>query len=140
MILLDANVVSELMRPNPNPAVTAFIQKHRLGDLFLPSLCEAEIRYGLDRLPRGRRRVELEAAFVTFMRQGFRDRVVAFDSACASAYAKARAERERAGRPGSLTDMLIAGMALAHGASLATRNIADFDGCGLTILDPWSQA
>lgn len=140
MILLDANVVSELMRPSPHPAVTAFIQQYRPGDVFLPSLCEAEIRYGLHRLPRGRRRGELESAFGTFMRQGFRDRVVVFDSACASAYAKARAERERAGRPGSLTDLLIAGMALAHGASLATRNVVDFDGCGLTILDPWRQA
>ncbi|WP_043840079.1 type II toxin-antitoxin system VapC family toxin [Muricoccus aerilatus] len=137
MILLDTNVVSELMRPRPDARVAAFLAARPLEELFLPSLVVAEIRYGLARLPDGQRRNGLEGLFERLLSEGFGDRVLPFDASGAAAYARARAARESAGRPIALADALIAGMALAHGASLATRNIDDFDQLGLTLLNPW---
>jgi len=140
MILLDTNVIAELMRPAIAPAVTAFLRAQNAEELFTASRCEAEIRYGIGRLPAGRRRAGLEAAFRAFLAQGFADRVLAFDSACAEGYAAVRVRREAAGLAISIPDALIAGTALAHGAAVATRNLSDFAGCGLTLINPWQAA
>ncbi len=137
MILLDTNVVSELMKPLCHPAVAAFIRTKPLGALFLPSLVVAEIRYGLGRLPAGRRRAEIERDFDAFLHAGFASRILPFDGACAPGYATARITRERAGRPVTIQDALIGGLALAHGATVATRNTTDFDGYGLSVVNPW---
>lgn len=131
--------MSELMRRQPHPAVAGFIERHSSADLFVPSLVVAEIRYGLHRLPAGQRRDELEQDFGTFLEAGFAARVLAFDADCALGHATARLVREQAGRPVPAMDALIGGMALAHGATLATRNLADFDGYGLSIVDPWQH-
>ncbi|WP_424139409.1 type II toxin-antitoxin system VapC family toxin [Roseomonas chloroacetimidivorans] len=133
----DPNVVSELMRPRPDVRVTDFLAVQRLETLFLPSLVVAEIRYGLARLPDGQRRAGLEALFERLLAEGFAERVLPFDATCAASYARARAAREAAGRPIALADALIGGMALAHGAVLATRNTADFEGLGVSLMDPW---
>jgi predicted nucleic acid-binding protein len=127
-----------MMRPQPVATVAAFLRTCRVEELFLPSLAVAELRYGLARLPLGRRRSTLESDLDAVLARGFPGRILVFDEACATAYATARSIRERAGRPLQTLDALIGGMALAHGATLATRNIADFDGYGLTIVDPWS--
>lgn len=140
MILLDTDVVSELMRASPDAAVRRFLAAQRLETLFLPSLVVAEIRYGLARLPEGQRRAGLESLFERFLAEGFADRVLPFDATCAARYARARAAREAAGRPIALADALIGGMALAHGATLATRNTTDFEGLGATLVNPWEAA
>ena len=140
MILLDTNVLSELMRPATNPQVAAFLAAQPAEELFTASLCEAEIRYGLARLPSGRRRDSLETAFQTFITTGFAGRILAFDSACTEGYAAVRTRREAAGLPISIPDALIAGTGLAHGATVATRNVADFVGCGVAVVDPWQAA
>lgn len=137
MILLDTNVLLELMRPAIHPLVAAFIAAQPRDELFTASLCEAEIRHGLARLPAGRRRDGLETAFRSFVATGFSGRILAFDSACAEGYATVRARRESAGLPISIPDALIAGSALAYGATVATRNVADFSGCGVGVVDPW---
>jgi toxin FitB len=139
VILLDTNVVSEMMRPQPAAAVVAFLRASGIDVLFLPSLAVAELRHGLARLPPGRRRSGLEANLDGVLMQGFPGRILVFDEACAVAYATARSVRESAGRPLQMLDALIGGMALAHGATLATHNIADFDGYGLTVVDPWQD-
>ncbi len=102
MILLDTNVISETMKRRVDPVVAAFIDQQPIDELFLPSLVAAEIRYGLRRLPAGRRRHEIEADFGTFLEAGFASRILPFDDACAVGYATARTARERAGRPVSL--------------------------------------
>lgn len=127
------------MRRHPHPAVAAFIGSHPSADLFVPSPVVAEIRYGLRRLPEGRRRDELERDFGMFLAAGFAARVLAFDADCTQGYAAARVVREQAGRPVPAMDALIGGIALAHGATLATRNVADFDGYGLSVVDPWQH-
>jgi predicted nucleic acid-binding protein len=105
--------------------------------LFLPSLVLAEIRYGVMRLPDGRRREQLHDDIEHFLQAGFGTRVIPFDAACADGYAAARAARQRAGRPVTMADALIGGMALAYGATLATRNVVDFDGYGVSLINPW---
>jgi predicted nucleic acid-binding protein len=137
VILLDTNVISELMRPAPAAPVLAFMRAQKLPDLFTSSVCEAEIRYGIARMAAGRKREELAAAFAAFMAQGFGDRVLSFDSACAAGSATARIARETAGKPGSIPDALIAGTALAYGATIATRDLGGFAYCGIPLIDPW---
>jgi predicted nucleic acid-binding protein len=137
MILLDTNVVSEVMKPRCDPAVAAFIDRQPLQELFLPSLVVAELRYGLRRLPEGRRRDELEIRFQALLTTGFSERILVFDDACAKGYATTRIMRERTGHPVQIQDALIGGMALAYGATLATRNVGDFEGYGLSLIDPW---
>ena len=139
-MLLDTNVVAEIMKPHCDPAVAAFIDGQVLEELFLPSLVVAELRYGVRRLPEGRRRTEIETRLEAFLAVGFASRILVFDAACAAGYAVARVTRERAGRSVQIQDALIGGMAVAHGATLVTRNVVDFDGYGLVLVDPWRKA
>jgi predicted nucleic acid-binding protein len=140
VILLDTNVISELMQSASarHAKVTAFLAAQNVADLFLPSMAIAEIRYGIEQLPAGKRRNIIDQAFKTLLQTGFANRIINFDVACADAYATARAIRKRSGRPVAVEDALIGGIALAYGATLATRNTTDFDGYGLTLIDPWA--
>lgn len=139
MIFLDTNVVSEAVRGRDkrHPQLVAFMNANLPETLFLPSLVLAEIRYGVMRLPDGRRRERLHDDIEHFLQAGFGTRVIPFDAACADGYAAARAARRRAGRPVTMADALIGGMALAYGATLATRNVVDFDGYGVSLINPW---
>jgi predicted nucleic acid-binding protein len=141
VILLDTNVISELMQSASarHAKVTAFLAAQNVADLFLPSMAIAEIRYGIEQLPAGKRRGVIDQAFKALLQTGFANRIINFDVACADAYATARAIRKRSGRPISVEDALIGGMALAYGATLATRNTTDFDGYGLTLINPWNE-
>lgn len=142
MIFLDTNVVSEVMRPRTlrDQKVLSFLNSQSLTELFLPAIVMAEIRYGIYQLPPGRRRSEIEANFTIFLESGFSTRIAMFNANCAQAYATARVTRQQAGRPVPTEDALIGGMALAYGATLATRNIADFDGYGLSLINPWAHS
>ena len=139
MILLDTNVVSELMRAKPrrDANVSAFLNGQPLDSFFLPSIVVAELRYGILRLPAGRKRAGLQAVLEQLLAEGFTNRMLVFDGACATKYAEARSARERTGRPVAMADALIGGMALAYGARLATRNTGDFEGYGLSLMNPW---
>ncbi len=141
MILLDTNLVSELMhaRTDRNPNVTRFINACPVDDLYVPSIVMAELRFGVQRLPAGWRRNEIERDLERFLDAGFATRMLVFDDACAQCYAVARATRLQIGRPISVQDALIGGTALAYGATLATRNVKDFDGYGLSIMNPWES-
>lgn len=141
MIVLDTNVISELVKPVPDPAVMAFVDTIAPADVFTAAVCEAEIRYGLARLPAGRRRDDLAERINQFLELGFRDQVLRFDRACAVTYGAIRAAREAAGKPIAVEDAMIAATARAYGAqALATRNIRDFEGCGITLIDPLQPA
>ena len=137
MILLDTNVVSELMRPVRDPVFAAFVRGQPLSAMFVPSLVVAELQFGMRRLPEGQRRRELERAFDVLMLAGFARRILQFDAACGAGYAAARCARIAAGRPVGVIDALIGGMALTYNAPFVTRNTSDFDGYGLTLLNPW---
>ena len=139
MIILDTNVVSELMRPEPAPQVAAWIRDRDRPELRTTSVTVAEIRYGIARLPDGRRKQALLAAAGDIFR-AFEDQVLPFDAAAAEHYAAIASNRERSGKPISGFDALIAAVCRSRGAALATRNLPDFDGTGIETIDPWAPA
>ena len=137
MPLLDTNVVSELMKVAPNAGVLAWIDRLPRSELFVAAITQAELLYGVALLPAGRRRDEIARAVNTVFSDLFRERVLPFDSAAASAYAEISAKRRRAGRPISAFDAAIAATARSQKVSLATRNLSDFVGCEVELIDPW---
>ena len=136
MIILDTNVVSELMRSEPAPQVANWIRDRDRRELCTTVITLAEIRYGIARLPDGRRKqVLLTAADDTF--SAFEDQILQVDTAVAEHYAVVASTRERAGKPIASMDALIAAVCRSRNAALATRNVADFDGTGIEVIDPW---
>jgi toxin FitB len=138
MILLDTNVVSEMMRAQPAAEVVSWMAGQPASGLYVSSITQAEILRGLLLMPRGRRQRSLEKAAAGMFDEDFVDRVLPFDSAAAVAYAQITADRRRAGRPIAVFDAQIAGVARATGATLATRNTADFARCGIELINPWA--
>ena len=139
MILIDTNVISELVRPRPGRAVEVFLLERPQNELFTAAVCVAEVHYGLARIAAGRRRDELATRITAFLAGGFEGRVLPFDAACATLYGTIRAEREARGKPIEVEDAMIAATARAHGATLATRNVTDFEKCGIVVVNPWDQ-
>ena len=137
MIVLDTNVVSELMRPEPDEAVVAWVDRQVADDVFLTAVTLAELLYGVARLPQGRRRANLAAQLELMVSEDFDHRVAAFDEAAAAHHADIVVGRERAGRPISMADAQIAATCRSHDAVLATRNVDDFTGAGITVVNPW---
>ena len=138
MILLDTNVISELMRAEPAQAVLDWFAQHDASDLFISAITEAELRTGVAILPEGQRRNRLQQAIDAMIDQDFQSRVLPFDSAAARAYADIAAQRRAAGRPIAEADCQIAAVARATDAPIATRNVKDFDGCGVRVINPWN--
>jgi predicted nucleic acid-binding protein len=138
MIVLDTNVVSELMKSAPEPAVMGWIDAIPGATLFVSAITQAEILYGIALVPEGKRRKGLtEAARIAFDTY-FRGRILPFDSDAAEAFADLAAGRRLAGRPIAQADAQIAAIARSRGATIATRNVPDFDGCGVEIVNPWT--
>lgn len=136
MIILDTNVVSELMRSTPSPTMLQWLQAQPDAELHTTAITLAEIRYGIARLPEGRRKTRMhenaEEAFALFPGE-----LLPFDAAAARAYAEIVAARNRAGRPIDAFDAQIASICKAAGGSLATRNGKDFEHTGIGVVDPW---
>lgn len=137
MTVLDTNVVSEVMRPAPSAVVMAWLGAQALESLAVTAITVAEIQYGLARLPKGRRRTELEQNFELFLLRGFAGRVLPFDEACAHVYAEIVSLREQAGRPVEAFDAMIAAIARTQKATVATRDSAGFSGCGVKLTNPF---
>jgi predicted nucleic acid-binding protein len=137
MIILDTNVLSEVMKPAPDAEVLAWMAAQPAADLYTTSITQAEILHGLMLLPAGRRRRALEAAATSMFTEDFGGRILGFGTDAAPPYAGIASERRRTGRPISHFDAQIAAIARYTGAAIATRNPRDFDGCGVTLVDPW---
>jgi predicted nucleic acid-binding protein len=137
MIVLDTNVVSELMKPEPAEAVVSWMGGAPAASFYTTSITEAEILHGILLLPAGRRRRTIEATATAMFREDFSGRVLAFDEGSARPYAEIATERRRAGRPMSHFDAQIAAIARSRNAVLATRNVSDFEGCGIETVNPW---
>ena len=138
--LLDTNVLSELLRAVPSPAVMAWVAAQPAESLCISSVTQAEMLLGARLLPTGKRRQSLERALVAMFEEDFAQRILPFDSAAVSAYVDVVSSRRAAGRPISQFDAQIGAIALHHGDKLATRNVGDFEGCGLSLVDPWRFA
>lgn len=140
LVLLDTNVLSELMRPAPAQAVLDWIAGQALATLCTAAPCQAEILAGIAVLPEGRRRADLAAAAEGMFAEDFAARILPFDAAAAAAYAALFAARRQAGRPIATIDLMVAAIAGARGARVVTRNVRDFSGCGIEVIDPWQPA
>ena len=137
MIILDTNVVSELMRPQPARSVVEWVISQDSQDLYLSAVSEAELRYGVEILPAGQRREGLRTAMEAMFREDFAGRILPFDSPSAQAYATIAALRRASGRPINHEDCQIAAIASARSASVATRDVSGFEGCGVEVINPW---
>lgn len=140
MIVLDTNVISELLRPQPAPHVEAWLSDQEGAKLYFTTVGEAELRHSVALLPAGKRRSSLSTAIEDILNEDFLDRILAFDRAAASAYAVIAAERRAAGRPISQFGCQIAAIARVNQAAVATRNADDFGGCGIAVINPWALA
>ena len=139
MIVLDTNVLSELWRPRPSAGALTWLRTQPAAALFTTAINEAEIFYGIELLPNGKRRRDLELLARTIFNEDFLGRILPFDSTAAREYAEIAAARRRAGRPIAEADAQIAAIARSRGAAIATRNSADFVDCGLTVLSHWTE-
>ena len=131
MLLLDTNVLSELLKPAPNQAILAWLDAQPRSQLFTTSITRAEILYGVALLPRGSRREQLRKAAAAIFDEDLEDKVLSFDAAAA-------ARRKQADKPIGQLDAMIVGIAQAHQARLATRNIRNFVDCEIQLVDPWN--
>lgn len=136
MIVLDTNVVSELMRPAPTPAVLDWVDAQHPADVAITAITAAELRAGVSVLPTGRRRIELGRQVERLLTRTFADAVLPFDLDAAAHYADVVADRQRAGRPIMALDAQIAGICRHHEATLATRNVRDFAATSVILVDP----
>ena len=132
--LLDTNVISELTRNNPDSRVVRFLDDE--GDLWLSSVVVYEMEYGLATIPQGRRLATLRALQADIL-AAFGDRLLSLDQSGARWAAELRAQARLAGRAVDVGDALIAGTAKAHGLAIATRNVRDFEGMDIDIVNPW---
>ena len=137
MIVVDTNVLSEEMKPHPAASVHGWFSRQKPAELFTTAICEAEILSGVQVLPDGQRKHELEAAARRVFAL-FNGRILTFDSAAAAEYAAIVAERRRMGQPINDFDAQIAAIARSRGFALATRNVFGFEGIGILIIDPWT--
>lgn len=137
MILLDTNVVSEGLRARPNPDVREWLDAQPTEELFLCTPVLAELYYGVELLPAGVRRTKLERSIADLV-SAFEDRVLKFDAVAALEYGKFVARRDSIGRATGTMDGLIAAIARAHGATIATRDVRGFDDAGVSLIDPFN--
>ncbi len=139
MIVIDTNVTSELMRPSPSPAVTDWVRARSASELYTTSITLAEVRYGIERLPDGRRKDLLRSAAQDVF-SAYADHVLAFDATAAVEYAAIVSSRERDGAPIDGFDAQIAAICRGHSATLATRNVKDFHDTGIDFTNPWHDS
>lgn len=137
MIVLDTNVLSALMQANPEAVVVEWLDRQPADSVWLTSITVFEARFGLALLPKGRRRSGLERAFDQVLSEDLSNRVLPLDEMAAVTAAQLAADRQRSGRAVDLRDTLIAGIAQARRATIATRNARHFEGLDVPVVDPW---
>lgn len=137
MIILDTNVISEVMRPSPNPTVESWLNAHHSQTLFLTTLTVAEVRAGIAVLPKGRPKEYMSESFERTVLPRFHRRVLDFDLAAAGEFASIQAIARATGHGIAPVDSMIGAIARSTQFSLATRDVQDFEGFGITLLNPW---
>lgn len=138
MIILDTNVLSALMRSEPEVKVLRWLDSQAPESIWITSITVFESRLGLALLPQGKRRKALETSFDQLLKDDLENRVLPFDSSAATQSAALAAKRQKLGRPVDMRDTQIAGIALARRATLATRNLRHFDDLTVAVVNPWN--
>lgn len=139
MILIDTNIISEIMGHSPAPNVLNWVNNQNSLSLFISTITLAEINYGLRIMPVGQRKNKLSDRFAYFIAQAFEQRVLSFDEDAAFDYAEIMGHKKEMGKPMSVPDGQIAAIARSNDLKIATRNIHDFEECGLTIINPFDD-
>lgn len=139
MILLDTNILSALMRTEPDPIVISWLDRQPPESVWTTAITVFEIRLGTELLAAGRRRQQLEAAFARVLQDDLQDRILPFDRSAAERASLLAAQRQREGKPVDFRDTEIAGIALARRAALVTRNARHFQGLEVLLINPWSE-
>jgi len=137
VVILDTNVVSEVLKPVPSTTVVGWLADQIPSEVFTTTITLAESLFGVEALPPGRRRTGLLEGVERIFAQEFRGRILPFDEDAAREFAKIVASRNAMGRPIPQFDAMIAAIARTHHATVATRNTADFEHCGIRLIDPW---
>ncbi len=137
MIVLDTNVISALMRKEPDKPVVSWLDAQPAASLWITSITVMEIRFGLQTMPKGRRQHALLKAFDLMLKNMIEGRIASFDAEAGIHAAELMAQRKRAGRPAEVRDTMIAGIVLANRATLATRNTRHFQDLPLSVISPW---
>ncbi len=139
MIILDTNVVSAVMQREPDPTVVAWLDLQPLESLWTTTITVFEVRFGIELLAAGRHRQQLEEAFALALEEDFERRILPFDQTAAHEAAVVAARRRKTGQPVEFRDTLIAGIATACRAALATRNTRHYQDLSITIVNPWTD-
>jgi len=139
VIILDTNVLSEALSPAPSRTTMAWLAAQDRGAVFTTAITQAEVLYGIEILPAGKRRSSLSAAVKRIFRDEFPGRILAFDEEAAGVYPGIVAGRAAMGRPISQLDAMIASIAGSRGSAIATRNVRDFEHCGIEVVNPWFE-
>ena len=140
MIVLDTNVLCALMQLQPDARVVSWLDRQAAESVWISTITLFEARYGLALLASGRRKKVLLERFEQFLEEDLENRVLAFDTQAATLAAQLAADRKARGRPVDMRDTLIAGIALARRATLATRNMRHFDDLSVPVVDPWLRS
>lgn len=139
MIVLDTNVLAEMLKPTPEAGVVAWMKGQSRASLFTTAITRGEIMRGIRILPEGQRRQALWDAALKIFNDEFVGRVLSYDNDSADLYAEIGATRRAAGRPISQFEAQIAAVTRSRGADLATRNVKDFEDCGIEVINPWLE-
>ena len=139
MIILDTNVISEIMRPQPSLQVIAWLKSLPMESVYLTSITAGELWYGVHLLPAGQRRSGLELRIRATLDEDFRDRVLGFDKPAAEVYGRLLAQQKRRGRTNDGADTQIAAIATIRNFAVATRNVEDFELSGVKLINPWTD-
>jgi predicted nucleic acid-binding protein len=139
MYVFDTNILSEVMKAEPHPSVAAWLRACPADAMFTTAISRSEILYGIRRLPDGAKRQRLERAAQVMFAQEFQTRILPFDVQATDIYTDLRIARAQSGRPLTAEDGMIAAIAKAHGATVVTRDVGGFDGCGVILINPWES-
>ena len=139
MFLLDTNVISETMREKADPAVRSWYREQSRSELWTTSVTVAELLFGIESLPAGRKQQALREAVEEMLAEDFRGQILTFNLSAARSYARIVAGRQKMGRPIREMDAQIAAIAHANGATLVTRDVNDFAACEISVVNPWER-
>jgi toxin FitB len=139
MLILDTNVISEILRQEPNETVASWFESQPRHQLFTTAVTQAEILYGIRLLPKGNRRQKLLDVAQLIFEEDLESRILPFGGDASAHYAEIAAARRSSGRPISQFDAMIASIARLHNAKIVTRNTSDFDTCGIDLINPWAR-
>jgi predicted nucleic acid-binding protein len=138
VIVLDTNVISPLIRNEPDSTIVSWFNRVPQASLWLTTISLFELRYGIELLPASRRRRELEDGLARVLGMGFADRILAFDESATRVAGLIAAQRRLRGRANEIRDTLIAGIVVSQHAEFATRNVRHFGDLDIQLIDPWA--